>query len=393
MNSPESRRSFGEGLLLISRLIFIFRHDVAFMIIIASQSSFICTDSSYDIACNTLCRSQHDIAYDSAMHIPLASCSRSPDRPMCDVRHCDVPGGTGINNPIDCPNASAPVKPNFNISDLCPQFADAACCDEVQYVFLQTSVQKYASILGFCPACVYNLNNFFCEFSCSPRQGLFVQVTKNISNLNHSALVVDAVDLYMDAQLAQDIFTSCDGVQFAGQPALGFFNESYSYEQLFTFFGTQGTDPSTSSPLQINFAFTLPLEANESLSSLTATAPFIGCSDIGEYQCPCDQCPSTCGVSCASANGTGDGTVTGTFAQIGYSRVEPITFILFIILIIYLGIMLITLQYRAWRLTLRDNAIIRSGIFASICIIVILVEICICAIIWTIITTSTVNIK
>jgi hypothetical protein len=41
---------------------------------------------------------------------------------------------------VNCRNNSQAIKPNFDITAICPQYTEAACCDSVQYNILLTQV-------------------------------------------------------------------------------------------------------------------------------------------------------------------------------------------------------------------------------------------------------------
>ena len=52
------------------------------------------------------------------------------------------------------------------------------CCDTTQLHTLDSNINLAANFLKRCPSCLDNLVKHFCEFTCSPHQATFINVTE-----------------------------------------------------------------------------------------------------------------------------------------------------------------------------------------------------------------------
>lgn len=69
------------------------------------------------------------------------------------------------------------------------------CCDTTQLETLNENVGKAANFLRRCPSCLSNLVKHICEFTCSPVQSKFVNVTEKIPVPMTSKLVRRWIEL------------------------------------------------------------------------------------------------------------------------------------------------------------------------------------------------------
>lgn len=98
-----------------------------------------------------------------------------------------VCGKTSSDLDLNC-KVDHPPKPLKNEGDLtklrtyCPElideFGNELCCSPEQVENLISNLILPANILQRCPACFNNFRRSFCEFTCSPKQYLFVNVTE-----------------------------------------------------------------------------------------------------------------------------------------------------------------------------------------------------------------------
>lgn len=58
------------------------------------------------------------------------------------------------------------------------------CCDTNQLKTLDNNINLAANFLSRCPSCLDNLVKHFCEFTCSPQQSKFINVTEILKNKN-----------------------------------------------------------------------------------------------------------------------------------------------------------------------------------------------------------------
>lgn len=52
------------------------------------------------------------------------------------------------------------------------------CCDVHQLETFDTNIKLAANFLARCPSCLDNLVKHLCEFTCSPKQSLFMNATQ-----------------------------------------------------------------------------------------------------------------------------------------------------------------------------------------------------------------------
>lgn len=107
-----------------------------------------------------------------------------------DAGHCAMYGQCGKNiyqSPLNCeyngPAKQLSVNGQKLLSKHCPQLLHDegkgvfTCCDEAQLKTFDTSIQLAANFLARCPSCMRNLVRHLCDFTCSPDQATFVNVT------------------------------------------------------------------------------------------------------------------------------------------------------------------------------------------------------------------------
>ena len=52
------------------------------------------------------------------------------------------------------------------------------CCDIKQLKTLDRNTAMVAALFKRCPSCLNNLMKIFCEYTCSPKQSTFINVTE-----------------------------------------------------------------------------------------------------------------------------------------------------------------------------------------------------------------------
>uniref|UniRef100_A0A671L7D7 Niemann-Pick C1 protein-like n=1 Tax=Sinocyclocheilus anshuiensis TaxID=1608454 RepID=A0A671L7D7_9TELE len=86
------------------------------------------------------------------------------------------------------------------------------CCDTQQLRTLKKNMQVPLQYLSRCPACFFNFMTLFCELTCSPRQGDFVNATK-FSTFDKNTTNVDEVSYYISQTFANAMYNACSDVQ------------------------------------------------------------------------------------------------------------------------------------------------------------------------------------
>jgi Niemann-Pick C1 protein len=105
------------------------------------------------------------------------------------------------------------------LEDACPQYLEGGtvCCGHDQLLSLATQIKYPKQLFARCPACLNNFIDHFCATTCDPDQSLFMNPTtclpgrtdKNVSNL-----AVQNIDIYLTEEYADDLYSSCDQVQY-----------------------------------------------------------------------------------------------------------------------------------------------------------------------------------
>jgi len=86
------------------------------------------------------------------------------------------------------------------------------CCDQNQTSEIASNFKELVEpMLGSCPACVKNLRQLWCGYTCSPNQGSFVNVT-GADPLRTT--------FYVSQGFAARLYESCQDVSFAGGTAV-----------------------------------------------------------------------------------------------------------------------------------------------------------------------------
>ncbi|XP_076222657.1 Niemann-Pick type C-1a isoform X4 [Nomia melanderi] len=94
------------------------------------------------------------------------------------------------------------------------------CCDTNQLRTMDTNINYAANIISRCPSCLDNLVKHFCEFTCSPQQSTFINVTE--IQTENDVSYINSIDLYITNKYLQGTFDSCSKVSVpsTGQLAL-----------------------------------------------------------------------------------------------------------------------------------------------------------------------------
>jgi Niemann-Pick C1 protein len=94
------------------------------------------------------------------------------------------------------------------------------CCDTQQLKTLDSSVSMASNILQRCPSCLSNFEKQICEFTCSPHQSTFVNVTQIATTDN--VTYIDGIAVYFTPQYLNGTYKSCSRVSMpsSGQLAL-----------------------------------------------------------------------------------------------------------------------------------------------------------------------------
>ncbi|XP_015181886.1 PREDICTED: Niemann-Pick C1 protein isoform X2 [Polistes dominula] len=95
------------------------------------------------------------------------------------------------------------------------------CCDVKQLETLKQNIKLAANFLKRCPSCLDNLSKHFCEFTCSPHQSSFINVTEILKD-EKGIEYVNQIDVYITNKYLDGTYKSCNKVSVpsTGQLAL-----------------------------------------------------------------------------------------------------------------------------------------------------------------------------
>uniref|UniRef100_A0A060TF82 ARAD1D13640p n=1 Tax=Blastobotrys adeninivorans TaxID=409370 RepID=A0A060TF82_BLAAD len=212
---------------------------------------------------------------------------------------CSMYGNCGkqslFGSELPCPNQVEAVVPDDKTRDLLVEVCGtewaegSVCCDYDQVEALKTNLKKAENIIASCPACTYNFFQFFCRFTCSPDQSLFVNVTDTTTSRSDKDIVTE-LDHYVDPDFASDFYDSCKEVKFSAtngyaMDLIG--GGAKDYKAFLKFLGDK-KPLLGGSPFQMNFPWD---ETPDEIKRSSGFAP--NCSHP-DYRCPCSDCSAAC---------------------------------------------------------------------------------------------------
>ncbi|THV05508.1 multidrug efflux transporter AcrB transmembrane domain-containing protein [Dendrothele bispora CBS 962.96] len=222
---------------------------------------------------------------------------RNSDDQRCAMR--DTCGKKTIfGQDLPCPYDGPPVEPDDESRQLLieacgEEFASGpTCCTSDQVNALNQNFKTVDSLISSCPACRNNFRSFFCQFTCSPDQGSFLNITSTQTSTTDE-IAVKSLDFFVGQNFAEGFFDSCKNVQMGALN--GYAMEligggAKDYRAFLEFLGEEKAQ--LGSPFQIDFPFVTPPEDFTLLDP-----PPRNCSDNDlASKCSCVDCPSVCPV-------------------------------------------------------------------------------------------------
>lgn len=194
---------------------------------------------------------------------------------------------------LPCPYDGAPVEPNDKfrtlLVDVCgADFAKVpTCCTVEQVKVLRDNLQQVEPLISSCPACRNNFRSFFCDFTCSPYQGSFVNVTSTQQTTSKQT-AIKSVDFFASEKFARGFYDSCKDVKFGPSGyAMDFIGGgAKDYHGFLKFLGDE---KALGSPFQIDF----PDRAPDGFIQLSRLPRNCADADLGS-KCACIDCPTVC---------------------------------------------------------------------------------------------------
>lgn len=206
---------------------------------------------------------------------------------------------TGRGAPVRFPQRTAnelrlPQPENQHARDLLVSVCGAeytegpTCCTLDQVETLRDSLAQAELLISSCPACRNNFRSFFCSFTCSPQQHLFLDITETQKS-SSGETAVKTVDFFVGEQFASGFYDSCKSVQVGAtngyaMDLIG--GGAKTYPEFLKFLGDE---KDLGSPFQINFPPTAPPQ----FTHLDPAPRNCTDNDLAS-RCTCIDCPTVC---------------------------------------------------------------------------------------------------
>lgn len=201
---------------------------------------------------------------------------------------------------LPCVNYTRAIKPSLDaiklLNEVCGSDfpTDLVCCSESQIMDLGKNLKKAAPIISSCPACKKNFQNFFCDFTCSPNQSAFVNITNSGISSDKGKEIVTGLTLYINPGFASRFYNSCKDVKFSAtngyaMDLIG--GGARNFKEFLKFLGDE-KPLLGGSPFQINYEYEIS-DAAEKQGLRLAETHMRPCDDR-EYGCSCSDCPTSC---------------------------------------------------------------------------------------------------
>lgn len=178
-------------------------------------------------------------------------------------------GSCGSKSFIPIPCASpGPAKPiiseslRSSLASIC-NITDYthSCCDETSLSRLQDSLAQASAFIALCPACADSFRRYYCEFTCSPNQSTFINITStqqlsssSSDGEDNKGLAIKSLDFYVNPTFGKAFYDACKNVKFAATNgyAMEFIGgNAQNWLEFLRFMGQER--PGLGSPFQINF--------------------------------------------------------------------------------------------------------------------------------------------
>ncbi|CAL1700898.1 unnamed protein product [Somion occarium] len=198
-----------------------------------------------------------------------------------------------IGKPLPCPTHEAASEDDVDrdlLVSLCgAEYTEGpTCCNTGQVEVLRDNLNRAETMLSSCPACRNNFRAFWCNFTCSPNQATFLNVTSTQKTMTGQT-AVKSVEFHVSERFGEGFYDSCKNIQVGAtngyaMDLIGGGAKNYS-----AFFKFMGDEKDMGSPFQINFPAEVPAE----MTPLNTTPRNCWDNDLAS-RCACIDCPSIC---------------------------------------------------------------------------------------------------
>ena len=162
------------------------------------------------------------------------------------------------------------------------------CCNSDQLEVLRDNLNEAEPLITSCPACRNNFRSFFCQFTCSPDQASFVNVTSTqVTSTGQTA--VQSLDFYASERHGKGFFNSCKDVKVGATNGYAMDLIGEGAKDYLAFLRSLGQEKPLGSPFQINFPSSVPP------GMVALDRPPRNCADDDlSSRCACIDCPQIC---------------------------------------------------------------------------------------------------
>ncbi|BGO93061.1 hypothetical protein NBRC10512_003246 [Rhodotorula toruloides] len=178
-------------------------------------------------------------------------------------------------------------------------FPTTTCCTTGQLETLQANLAQADPLISACPACRLNFGRFFCSFTCSPDQSLFLTVTstQTLKKDGKDREAVKSVEFAVAGEFGEGFFDACKDVKFGATNGFAMDLIGGGAKDWLSFLRYMGQERALGSPFQIDIPSPdSPPAHNSTLSPPTPfNAPSESCSSTSlASRCACPDCPAVC---------------------------------------------------------------------------------------------------
>lgn len=201
---------------------------------------------------------------------------------------------------LPCPANVKAVEPDLDTKQLLTSICgaefptDQICCSKDQLVNLQSNLKRVDPLISSCPACRKNFYDFFCEFTCSPDQLMFVNITDTIVAMDTKKEIVSELTQYIEPKTASKFFDSCKNLKFSATNSYAMDligGGAKNFGEFLKFLGDE-KPLLGGSPFQMNFEYEIDKSKEKAGLSLRSR-DMKPCNDE-VYKCACSDCLESC---------------------------------------------------------------------------------------------------
>ncbi|KIH67345.1 patched family protein [Ancylostoma duodenale] len=102
---------------------------------------------------------------------------------------------------------------------ICPHLLEGnngICCSSAQVLAMSKQLRQAGSLLERCPSCYDNFQKLWCEFTCSPRQHMFMEILQEVDVPETNISYINKVRYNVSKDFSDALYNSCKDVSMTG---------------------------------------------------------------------------------------------------------------------------------------------------------------------------------